>query len=144
MTPLPRHRSPLSAFARAVLLASSVLIVGCASKDPSRTGLLEPYRIDLPQGNYLTQAMIDQIKPGMSREQVRVVLGSPLLNHVFHADRWDYVFRFRHPSGTTEQRKVTILFKEGRVTELLADALPQREDPADPALPGFKQPALKR
>jgi outer membrane protein assembly factor BamE len=111
---------------------------GCASDDPSRTGVFEPYRIDLPQGNYVTQAMLDRVKPGMSPQQVRDALGSPLLGHVFHADRWDYVFRFRHPNGSFEQRKVTVRFGNGRVTGIDADPLPPREDPTDRALPGFK------
>ena len=127
----------------AALLAALVATSGCSSNDPSRTGLLEPYRIDLPQGNYLTQAMLERVRPGMSPEQVRDALGAPLLGHVFHADRWDYVFRFQHPNGSFEQRKVTVRFRDGRVSTVQADPLPPREDPADPALPGFK-PAARR
>jgi len=150
---MPSNRNPLScrrpaqpaarAFASTLLLASLALMVGCTSSDPSRTGLLQPYRMDLPQGNYLTQEMVERIRPGMTPEQVREMLGSPLLNHVFHADRWDYVFRYRHPNGQAEQRRVTVLFRDGRVAELRADALPAREDPKDPALPGFRQPPIK-
>ena len=151
---MPSNRNSLScrrpahpaarAFASTLLLASlAVLVVGCASSDPSRTGLLQPYRIDLPQGNYLTQDMVERVRPGMTPEQVRELLGSPLLSHVFHADRWDYVFRYRHPNGHAEQRRVTVLFRDGRVAELQADALPAREDPKDPALPGFRQPPIK-
>jgi outer membrane protein assembly factor BamE len=104
---------------------------------------LQPYRIDLPQGNYLTQDMVERVRPGMTPEQVRELLGSPLLSHVFHTDRWDYVFRYRHPNGHAEQRRVTVLFRDGRVAQLQADALPAREDPKDPALPGFRQPPIK-
>jgi len=111
---------------------------GCTSNDPSRTGLFEPYRIDLPQGNYVTQAMLERVRVGMSPEQVRDALGSPLLGHVFHADRWDYVFRFKHPNGSFEQRKVTVRFGNGRVSGIESDPLPPREDPAAPALPGLK------
>ena len=137
---LPSHRSALTGIALVALLAS---LAGCSTNDRSRTGLFEPHRIDLPQGNYVTQTMLDRIRPGMSAEQVRDILGSPLLGHIFHADRWDYVFRFRHPNGTTEQRKVTVLFKQARVASIQADALPAREDPADPALPGFKASGRK-
>lgn len=133
------HSSPrLRRLAAAALATGLLCLGGCASSDRSRTGLFEPYRIDLPQGNYITQTTLDRVRVGMSAEQVRDVLGAPLLGHIFHSDRWDYVFRFTHPSGATEQRKVTVRFREGRVSGIEADPLPQREDPADPALPGFK------
>ena len=135
----PLSRSRICRLPGVITLAASVALLGaCSTDDRSRTGFLEPHRIDLPQGNYITQTMLDKVQPGMSPEQVRDILGSPLLGHVFHADRWDYVFRFRHPSGATEQRRVTVRFANGRVSSLNADPLPQREDPTDPALPGVK------
>jgi outer membrane protein assembly factor BamE len=140
--PWPEHLSARAA-ASTLLLASLAITAGCTSSDPSRTGILQPYRIDLPQGNYLTQDMVERVRPGMTPEQVRDLLGSPLLGHVFHADRWDYVFRYRHPNGQAEQRRVTVLFRDGRVADMRADALPAREDPKDPALPGFRQPPVK-
>jgi outer membrane protein assembly factor BamE len=76
----------------------------------------------------------------MSREQVRAILGTPLLGQLFHADRWDYAFRYRHSDGRTEQRNVSVRFRDARVTQVIADPLPEREDAADPALPGFKRP----
>lgn len=82
--------------------------------------------------------MLDQVRQGMSREQVRLTIGSPLVTDIFHPDRWDYVFRFQYPNGEAELRRVTIFFKENRVAEVKADALPQRDDPNDPALPGYQ------
>ncbi len=114
------------------------LLGGCASADRSRSGFLEPYRFSIPQGNYLNQQMLDQVRQGMSREQVRLTIGSPLVTDIFHPDRWDYVFRFQYPNGDAELRRVTIFFKEDRVAEVKADALPQRDDPNDPALPGYQ------
>jgi len=124
----------------ALTLGLVSVLGGCSSNDPSRSGLLQPYRTELPQGNYITRTMVEQIRPGMAREQVRSILGTPLLGHVFHADRWDYTFRFRHASGKAEQRNVSIRFKDGVVSQVIADTLPEREDPTDPALPGFKKP----
>lgn len=118
-------------------LASS-LLAACSMNDPNRSGLLQPYRIDLPQGNYLTRESVDRVEVGMTREQVRFLLGTPLLRDLFHPDRWDYVFRYKFPSGDVEQRRVTIHFRDDRVATIEADPLPQREDPSDPALPGYQ------
>jgi len=124
----------------ACLAGGAVLAgAGCSSSDTTRSGLFEPYRIDLPQGNYVTREQVDQIREGMSRDQVRFLLGTPLLEHVFHTDRWDYVFSYRHPSGHAELRRVTIRFANDRVNRIEADeSLPVREDASDPALPGYR------
>lgn len=127
-------RLAIACLAAGVALGSA----GCASKDASRSGLFEPYRSGLPQGNYLTRTQVDQVREGMSRDQVRFLLGTPLLGHVFHTDRWDYVFSFKHPNGRTELRRVTVRFANDRVSAIEADELPLREDPSDPALPGFR------
>lgn len=127
-------RLAIVAVATAVALGS----LGCASKDTTRSGLLEPYRTGLPQGNYLTREVVDQVREGMSRDQVRFLLGTPLLEHIFHTDRWDYVFSYRHPNGDTELRRVTVRFRNDRVAAVEADPLPVREDASDPALPGYR------
>ncbi len=138
---LPRPAAsgrPSRMLAGTLLLALAVASAGCASQRNDRSGLFEPHRIDLPQGNYITQEMLDQVRPGMTRAQVRVALGAPLLDALFHDDRWDYVFRYTHASGRTEQRRVTIHFDGERVKSIESDPLPPREDPADPALPGAR------
>ncbi len=125
-------------FPRIAFVAALVASAACSSSDPNRSGLLEPYRVSLPQGNYVTRDMLDQVRNGMTRDQVRLALGSPLLNHVFHTDRWDYVFRLQHPNRRAELRRVTILFNDDRVASIEADDLPQRDDPNDPTLPGYR------
>ncbi|MBX3590671.1 MAG: outer membrane protein assembly factor BamE [Burkholderiaceae bacterium] len=122
-------------------LVAALVAGGCAPRDPNRSGLLQPYRTDLPQGNYLTQQTLDQVKEGMTREQVRFALGTPLLRHVFHPDRWDYVFRYQFPSGRAELRRATIVFRDDRVAAIEAESLPAKEDPTDPALPGYRPPS---
>ncbi len=125
----------------ALLLAAA--LSGCSSGQPESSGLFAPYRSDLPQGNYLTKEMIDQVRPGMSREQVRSVLGAPLLMPVFRTDRWDYVFRLQHANGKVDSRRVTIRFRDDRVDAIEADELPEREDINDPALPGSRARPVK-
>ena len=125
-----------------LLLATASLAVataGCASSDRNRSGPFAPYRIDVPQGNYVDQTMLGQVKEGMSREQVRFALGTPLLIDPFRPDRWDYVFRFQHPNGTADLRRATVFFAEGRVARIEADALPASDEGSDPALPGYRR-----
>lgn len=139
----PAERLPMHAALLALMLPL-LLASGCTSRDPNRSGLFEPYRFDLPQGNYVTREMLDQIKAGMNREQVRFALGSPLLQNTFRTDRWDYVFRYQHANGQADLRRVTIRFKDEQVAAIEADELPQRDDASDPALPGARRnPAPK-
>lgn len=115
-----------------------VAIAGCANDDRSQSGLFAPYRISIPQGNYLNQQMLDQVQQGMTRDQVRLAIGTPLLSDPFHPDRWDYVFRFQYPNGDAELRRVTIRFDGEGVSRIDADRLPERDDDRDPALPGYR------
>ena len=116
------------------------LVAGCTSGDRSQSGPFKPYRISIPQGNYLNQQMLDQVREGMSREQVRLAIGTPLLSDPFHPDRWDYVFRFQYPNGDAEVRRVTIRFEGDSVSKIDAEKLPERDDDRDPALPGYRPP----
>ena len=109
---------------------------GCS--EAPRLPSLTPYKVDIQQGNFVTQEMVAKLKPGMTASQVRFILGTPLVVDAFHKDRWDYVYRYRHASGHVDQRRVTIFFKDDRVTEIRADELPLRDDASDPALPGAR------
>lgn len=92
----------------AALIVSSGLLAGCSFD--SVVGLVDPYRIDVRQGNYVDQEMVAQLRRGMSRDQVRYVLGSPLVVDMFRSDRWDYVYRFRPGSGEAQQRVISLFF----------------------------------
>lgn len=125
-----------------LVLAAGALVAttaGCASSNRASSGLFAPYRIDVPQGNYVDQTMLAQVKDGMSREQVRFALGTPLLIDPFRPDRWDYVFRFQHPNGAADLRRATVFFAEGRVARVESDALPASDEGSDPALPGYRR-----
>ena len=114
---------------------------GCGSvTDRTRDALVAvtPYKVEVVQGNFVSKEQVELLKPGLSRQQVREILGTSLLTDVFHPDRWDYVFRFQYPNGEAELRRVTIQFANDRVAEIKADPLPQRDDPNDPALPGHR------
>lgn len=93
-----------------LILIAGLVLGGC-------TGI---YRADTEQGNVITEEMIAQVKQGMSRAQVRYVLGTPLLADPFHLDRWDY-FYLRRPGNTrkpAESRRVTIFFENDRVVRI--------------------------
>lgn len=134
-------RTRRAGFAFALAAAALATLGGCASQRNDRSGLFQPYRTDLPQGNYVTREMLEQVETGMTREQVRVALGTPLLGQLFRNDRWDYVFRYQHASGRSDQRRVTIVFRDDRVAEIRSDELPLRDDATDPLLPGARPSA---
>lgn len=79
-------------------------------------GFLRPYRPDVQQGNFVSREMIAQLKPGMTQDQVTFLLGTPLLNDIFHADRWDYAFRLQKGNGEITTSRVTVYFQDGLVT----------------------------
>jgi len=110
------HMMPKRILAAAILLAA---ISGCSSVPK----LVTEYRIDVQQGNVLTQEMVSQLKPGQTREQVRFILGTPLLVDMFHADRWDYVYRLRKgKTDEVETRRFTVFFDaDGRLFRVAGD-----------------------
>jgi len=110
-----------------VLLAIAVLALAACTPP----AIIKPYRIDIQQGNYVSQDMVSQLRPGMTKEQVRYILGTPLITDIFHADRWDYLFYLQKAYGIREERRITVLFnKEGRLTRLEGDVVAAKSTPA--------------
>jgi outer membrane protein assembly factor BamE len=68
------------------------------------------YKIDIQQGNVVTQDMIDQLRPGMTRRQVRFIMGNPLLVDTFHPNRWDYLYSLQPGGGERQQERISIFF----------------------------------
>jgi len=110
-----------------LLFAASAGLVACGSLNSasnSIAGVVTPYKMDIVQGNFVSKEQAAAIKPGMSRAQVRDILGTPLLTSIFHADRWDYVFTFKRQGLEPQARKVTVFFKGDTLERMEADALP--------------------
>jgi outer membrane protein assembly factor BamE len=106
-------------------------LAGCSSYQPqadSLLGVITPYRIDIMQGNVVTKELAALVRPGMSREQVRDLLGSPLLTSAFHADRWDYVFTLRRQGVEPQRRSIVAFFKDGKLERLEAPDLPSERE----------------
>ena len=117
---------PIAAIALATLLLASA---GCSSLQGDRLlGAITPYRVDVMQGNVITKELAANVKPGMSREQVRDLLGSPLLTSAFHADRWDYVFTMRRQGVEPQRRSVVAFFKADLLERLEVPELPSEKD----------------
>jgi outer membrane protein assembly factor BamE len=87
------------------------------------TSYIRPYRIDVRQGNWVDQEMVSQLKPGQTRDQVRFILGSPLVSDMFHADRWDYIYRFQPGRGEAEQRRLTVYFQDDKLVRVGGDVV---------------------
>lgn len=100
----------------------------------SVTNKVTPYRIDIRQGNYIDQSMVAQLKHGMTPDQVRFVLGSPLIVDPFHVGRWDYVYRFQSGKGDVQQRIISVFFEDGLLAYLDGDVT---------AAEGEQQPAAE-
>ena len=105
----------------------SVLLTGCASSTDGGSRLISfpgAYRIDIQQGNVITQDMIDQLRPGMTRAQVQYVMGTPLLEDSFNRDRWDYVQSFQPGGEDRTQRTVTVFFENNELVSVQGDLKP--------------------
>ncbi|ROM90719.1 outer membrane protein assembly factor BamE [Pseudomonas brassicacearum] len=83
------------------------------------------YKIDIQQGNVVTQDMIDQLRPGMTRRQVRFIMGNPLLTDTFHADRWDYLYSLQPGGGERQQERISVIFNPNdQLVSLSGDFMP--------------------
>jgi outer membrane protein assembly factor BamE len=122
--------------------ALSAAISACSS--PYMPNVLRPYRPDVQQGNIVTKDMVEQLRPGMTRDQVRFLLGTHMLTDIFHQDRWDYTYYLRRKSGETQIRKLAIMFGEGKLTRYDSDEMPA-EPLADNMILGqkFTKPVAK-
>lgn len=125
-----KHRPTFAAAARLILAggACALLLGACSTYNSTSRSIassITPYRIDIVQGNFVSREAVSQLREGMTREQVRFLLGTPLLNDVFHANQWDYVFAFRRGSSeVVQQRRYTVHFDGDRLVKFGGDELP--------------------
>jgi len=106
------------------------MLTGCESlqRTDSFLGFITPYRIDIVQGNAITKEQAALIKPGLTRLQVRDVLGTPLVADTFHANRWDYIFTLRRPNTDVQRRSVVVTFEGDVVKTMEAPDLPSERE----------------
>lgn len=154
--PLMQDAEPAMASGAKVETASSTGVQ--TRKERRFLGIFSPYRVDVQQGNFISREMVAQIKEnmknkgGMTPEQVRFVMGTPLLTDVFHKDRWDYVFLLEKGNGEIISSHVALFFKDNRLVHLEGGDLPTEKDylsliagnaPAAASKPAESTPATK-
>jgi outer membrane protein assembly factor BamE len=115
-------------------LLTVMALVGC-KQAPEFPAVISPYKIDIQQGNVVSQAMVAKLKAGMTRAQVRFALGSPLIVDPFRTDRWDYVYMYQKQGKETERRRITIIFDEDKLLRIEGDvvATDSTQEPEKPA-----------
>jgi outer membrane protein assembly factor BamE len=124
-------KQPRRPWAILVAIAGSVGLGACSSIGDSARGAMRtitPYKAEVVQGNFVSKQQVDALRPGMTRQQVREILGTPLLNDVFHSNRWDYVFTIRRQGVEAQQRHLTVYFDGERMTRHEGDPMPSEED----------------
>jgi len=120
-----------------VLLLTAATLAGSACSSSWVPGMLRPYRPDVQQGNIITKDMVEQLRTGMTRDQVRFLLGTPMLTDMFHQDRWDYPYYLNRRTGETQIRKLSVVFDDGKLARYESDAMPA-EPLADSLILGQK------
>ncbi|WP_242513509.1 outer membrane protein assembly factor BamE [Halochromatium salexigens] len=115
-----------------LILAAALASTGCArGKKPNAppsgsmlSNLPFVYKMTVQQGNVITERMVNQIQLGMNREQVRFVLGTPLLSDMFHTDRWDYIYTIRRGHAPMETKRLTLWFEDDQLVSVEGFARP--------------------
>ena len=117
-------RRPVLALAVALAAAS---LAGCQTWETYAPTLRNfgVYKIDINQGNYITQDLVDRLRVGQTRPQVRLVLGTPLVQSAFRDNRWDYVYEYQRNGRVREHRQFTVYFKEDALARWEGDEMPQ-------------------
>jgi outer membrane protein assembly factor BamE len=112
-------------------VAAGLCLGACSSVGNSARGALTavtPYKVEVVQGNFVSKEQVAALKPGMTRQQVREVLGTSLLTDVFHANRWDYVFTIRRQGVEAQQRRLTLYFNGELLERFEGDPMPSEEE----------------
>jgi outer membrane protein assembly factor BamE len=129
---MPLLSSPRRALLTLPAALCALLLSACSSLSADivqrMASVITPYRVEVVQGNVVTKEQLAVLKPGLTREQVRQLLGAPLLADPFHAQRWDYVFLIRRQGTETQQRGIVVMFEGDVVKTVEAPELPTERE----------------
>jgi outer membrane protein assembly factor BamE len=115
-------------------LAACALATACGTLESTSqrvAGVVQPYRPQVVQGNFVSREQVEYLRPGITRDQVRDVLGTPLATSVFHADRWDYAFTLRRQGVAPQAFRLSLFFKDDRLERLEGDTPPTEAEFAE-------------
>lgn len=98
------------------------------------------YKLDIPQGNEVTADAVARLKPGMTRSQVKFLLGTPLLADPFHANRWDYVYRDSKAGELKDQKRFVVFFEGDKLSRFEGETLPARKTDSSDLIPVESKP----
>ncbi len=130
-TPMPMFAPLPRGCSSALILAVCAVLGACSTvNDASRklASSITPYRVEVVQGNFVSKEQVEALKPGIPRQQVKDILGTPLLQSVFHADRWDYVFTMRRQGLEPQARQLTVYFKDNVLDRVEGDPMPSESE----------------
>ena len=110
----------------ALCLFTIAVLAGCATpKQLTESGRWSiGYRVDVQQGNVITQEMLAQLQPGMDKKKVGFIMGAPIIKDTFHNDRWDYIYTFQKGRKQPRKRHVTLFFKDDKLVKVAGDVTP--------------------
>ena len=106
-------------------------VAACSSFDSTTqrlAGVVTPYKIDIVQGNFVSREQVEALQPGMGRQQVREILGTPLVTSLFHGDRWEYIFTLKRPNVDIQTRKLTVFFNGDSFARAEGDEMPSESE----------------
>ncbi len=115
----------------AAAAAGSLSLGACSSVGDATRSVLQtitPYTVEVVQGNFVSKQQVAALRPGMTRQQVREIMGTPLLTDVFHSDRWDYAFTIRRTGVKPQQRHLTLFFDGEYLQRFEGDEMPSEEE----------------
>ncbi|MEO7886062.1 MAG: outer membrane protein assembly factor BamE [Polaromonas sp.] len=110
------------------VLASCSSLSNMSSSSINPVNWVTPYKIDVIQGNFVSKEQVEQLRAGMTREEVKATMGTPLMASLFHADRWDYVFTLKRQGVEPQSYKYTVFFKGDRLERFEGDAMPSETE----------------
>ncbi|MBV8678906.1 MAG: outer membrane protein assembly factor BamE [Aquitalea sp.] len=107
---------------RALIIAAVIALSGCTSMNP--INWITPHKMEIQQGNYVTEDAVAKLKPGMTRSQVRFLLGTPLLTDSFHNNRWDYPYQDSKQGKLVDKKLLTVFFEGDSMVRVEGTAQP--------------------
>ncbi len=120
-TPMPRVLNPLRS---RIWLAISLVLVPLAMSGCAKVPRLGVYKLDIQQGNIVTEEMLARLEPGMDKRKVRFILGTPLVADTFNTNRWDYLYTFKQAGQSREQRHIVVIFEGESLNRVEGDVVP--------------------